>query len=111
MYSGDRDTFTFDGYVKIRMLCEEATTSITLHMWELNITDGTLKVWREGDEQNIFDTTTREDVDRQFLVIQVDRSLEPGQHYFVEMRFEAPLKRNGYHGFFLGSFKQDNNTM
>ena len=91
IYTGDPDTFTFSGHVRIRVLCLESTNLITLHSNKLEI-DGTVELLDQGPSQNVpMVDGIEKDEERQFLLIKLDGMLTVGQEYVIDISFHGPL--------------------
>lgn len=99
------ENFTINGKVKIRVLCTEKTSNITLHVKDLDIDKNSLRLTRvDGSEDVPSIQSTAEDSDKQFFILNVNKELQDGVRYEVSMQFGAYLSDN-LSGFYRSSYK------
>lgn len=96
--------------MRIVMECVKETSNVTLHMRELNITQGTLTFSAEsGASSDPAYQSWEEDTSREFLIVHLDRDLSVGAKYIIQMNFTGPLKED-LSGLYLSSYKRGNET-
>ncbi|KAJ8311772.1 hypothetical protein KUTeg_011127 [Tegillarca granosa] len=95
MYDTNPETFTFEGSVKIRMLCIVNTQNITLHADNLNITTENVSIVEEGGGLVEYSEMTTDNA-RQFLIFHLTRKLTANKYYTIELPFIGPLKNDLY---------------
>ncbi|XP_071941704.1 aminopeptidase N-like isoform X2 [Antedon mediterranea] len=98
--------FTFDGTVKIEIKCLEATNVIKLHKNAINVTEGTLTVTDIDSSKDVKIKTFTDQVEYQFLVIELETSLEADRSYEISMDYIGDLW-DGLAGFYRSSYKND----
>ncbi len=93
IYTGNPDTFRFDGSVEILLDCRVSTNVISLHVNKLNISTNSITL------QTATGTTTNQrvrevtrDMERQFLNVHLDQALAQGQRYLLKIDFSGPLR-------------------
>ncbi|KAG8193544.1 hypothetical protein JTE90_003753 [Oedothorax gibbosus] len=87
--------FSFSGRVRVRVMCEEATDNVTLHVHNITWTSTRL----EGKE-----VASEEDKVRQFLVLRPPSNLVAGREYDVEVDFVGSLN-DQLAGFYRSSYQ------
>ncbi|KAL3885283.1 hypothetical protein ACJMK2_025367 [Sinanodonta woodiana] len=98
---GSKEDFSFDGFVRIKVLCKEKRDIIWLHSKslkhkEIRITDG---------EDRIIPVISWDlEAKREFLIIMMGESLSPGETYYIEIKYHG-LILNDLKGFFYSSYK------
>jgi aminopeptidase N len=109
IYSSDPSKFKFYGHIKISIDCMEASTNITMHKNKLSVANITVAN-QNGNSGAPRVVRQSEDKDRQFLIIHLDRSLQGGQKYVVEMDFVGDLT-DDLAGLYLSSYKRAEQTV
>lgn len=111
MYSGNRDEFSFRGFVRIVVKCVRATDNVTLHINKLTIKEGSLTFSSESPtSSDPAYTSWEEDKERQFLVVRLDKVMTEGRRYVLQMNFTGPLT-DDLHGLYLSSYMRGNKTV
>ncbi|KAK3095167.1 hypothetical protein FSP39_010973 [Pinctada imbricata] len=108
MYEGPAKDFTFNGTVKIKMICVISTPEVVLHINKLNIT-GSITLSAVDDSSFAYVSHSFDSV-RQFIIIRGNKDLIAGHNYTIEMSFIGPLK-DDLHGLYLSSYKRGNKTV
>ncbi len=104
IYTGNPDTFRFDGRVEILLNCRVSTDVISVHSSKLNISTNSITLEtssRDTTEQRIMQVTW--DMERQFVVIHLDQALDQGQQYILTLLFSKPMEPN-LAGFYWSSY-------
>lgn len=89
--------FTFTGTVRIEIIAEESTNTITLHHRELTIEDVTL-LSEAGDPIEI--GATSYDSVFEFFTIPVPNNLTVGNVYFIVINYRGIMPTNGWSGYY-----------
>ncbi|KAK3602015.1 hypothetical protein CHS0354_027018 [Potamilus streckersoni] len=111
MYEGDEKNFTFDGFVRIHIICRDAESSVTLHSNKLNIDESSIQfLWESGTGEGPNFVSLSFDEERQFLIIQLDRSMVEGENYSLQMNFTGALD-GSLAGFYLSKYNRGNKTI
>ncbi|XP_052782181.1 putative aminopeptidase-2 isoform X1 [Mya arenaria] len=111
MYSGDPESFTFDGYVKIHMTANSTGRNVTVHANKLNIQEGSIKFGKkDGSSGPSYRNLRETDKQRQFEIFFLDQDVIAGQEYFIEMNFTGPLIGD-LAGLYLSQYKRGNETV
>ncbi|CAH0605719.1 unnamed protein product [Chrysodeixis includens] len=100
IYEGN---FTFDGEVTIDLGVHEETKEITFHGVELKIHD--IKILAVEDEHMVYIVRHVEDVERNFHILNLGSSLEPGKQYILTITYTGLLNDN-LHGFYRSSYDE-----
>ncbi|XP_063952709.1 aminopeptidase N-like [Lytechinus pictus] len=98
--------FTFDGKVLIRVICNNATSRITLHAD--NITIDSIKVTVMGDTVDIYDGLEFE-TEYDFLHIDLMQELVVGGVYDIDIGYIGELS-DGLSGFYRTSYQDESGT-
>lgn len=93
----DEGNLTFTGTVRIGIIAEQSTNTITLHHRELTIEDVTL-LSEAGDTIEI--GTTSHDTEFEFFTIPVSNNLTIGDVYFIVIDYRGTMVDNDYSGFY-----------
>lgn len=109
IYGTDPEMFTFDGYVRIRILCLSHCTNITLHSLKLDIDEASAKLIHIGRAKIPTIQKIIQDERRQFLVFHLSQPLTDGFQYFLQVNFTGKLE-DDLNGFYLSSYKRGNKT-
>ncbi|ESP00390.1 hypothetical protein LOTGIDRAFT_238560 [Lottia gigantea] len=109
IYNGQPSTFTFDGYVKIKLRCMETSMNITLHVNNLMISRKTMQITESnnGTAPTIMDVVY--DTKRQLMIIKLDDAVYKGFDYFFSVRYSAKLSNNLF-GFYYSKYEYGNET-
>jgi aminopeptidase N len=107
-YGANPDEFTFEGHVRVDMLCVESTPNITLHANALNIS--TVEVSRVDGGQVPDVVMWSRDEERQFLVVHLDGALEENTRYELAVSFSGPMSGVGAHGLYANRYTVGNET-
>ncbi|KAK8788791.1 hypothetical protein V5799_021432 [Amblyomma americanum] len=92
--------FTFAGSVAILVKCATATSSVTLHVKDLNVSDVSVS---EAAGSRMEHDKYDEDKSLQFLVISLKRPLAAGSNYTIRMNFVGSLN-DDLAGFYRSSY-------
>lgn len=109
IYTGNPGNFSFDGYVKIDMICDSLTQNITLHCKDLTINDDSISL-QDSNGRNIALEHTEINTEMEFLVVYVNETLVPTMMYVLEVRFSGPLLPD-MAGLYYTSYQRGNDTM
>ena len=109
IYGTDPEMFTFDGYVRIRILCQSHCTNITLHSLKLNIDRASAKLVHTGRAKIPTIQKIVHDDRRQFLIFHLSQPLSDGHQYLLQVNFTGRLE-DDLNGFYLSSYKRGNKT-
>ncbi len=106
IYGTDPSTFTFNGSVAILVNVTEATSNITFHKKDMDISEESLSLRELGTSPGVVPAITRTSFDegRQFYVVHLQGNLDPAKAYEVKMTFSAKM-RTDFVGLFLTSYK------
>ncbi|BFZ00939.1 hypothetical protein BsWGS_03978 [Bradybaena similaris] len=106
------DNFTFKGSVRIVVRCDEATDNITLHVNVITVDPSSIRFDPEtpSGTQDPKYVSFEKDKARQFFILRLDKDMEVGRSYIVQMSFTSPLK-NDLHGLYYSAYKRDNQTI
>lgn len=104
--------FSFDGRVQIRILVLESCKNITMHAFELNITEKDIVVrswtnWRSRPNPLRIDKHYLVE-SKHFLVIELLDELQKGDEYLVDIRFHG-LMQDYMQGFYHSSYRNGRN--
>lgn len=110
LYEDNSQNFTLNGSVRIYFNCIKSTNNITIHIQNLNVTDGSIVVRNMTDQQIPLHNYTRDDSARHFLVIRLGENLVAGMNYSVEMSFIGPLQNEDLSGLYYSSYMEDSQT-
>ncbi|XP_046398929.1 aminopeptidase N-like isoform X1 [Ischnura elegans] len=99
----DEDNQTFKGDVTIKLLINSATSNLTLHSSELNVSD--IRIF-EFDPPNVEIPVQnfRLEPDRDFLVVESQMTLLENKIYVLRLKFEGELGDSDV-GFFKSSYE------
>ncbi|XP_017772734.1 PREDICTED: aminopeptidase N-like [Nicrophorus vespilloides] len=100
------ENFTFEGDISIDVNVNEATSNITLHINELTIDEGSVKVLQDSREISVSHLVY--DKALQFFIINFPEPLKQG-NYSVSMQFAGVLN-NVLQGFYRSSYPGQNGT-
>ncbi|XP_046670632.1 aminopeptidase N-like isoform X3 [Homalodisca vitripennis] len=92
------DNFSFQGNVKIKVKCSQATDIIKVHARDLDFDKEKISVTADtGNSLNIADSYS--DVDNEFYVVKTKEPLKGGELYSLNLSFHGLLKENliGYY--------------
>lgn len=111
-YSNDPSTFSNSGSVSIEMECVIYTYNITLHSVDLVIDKSSIKI-SSADHQGAAPSvqSLQEDKVRQFLIINLDNTLQAGKTYNLEMTFTGPLSNEVLAGLYVSSYQREDQTV
>ena len=84
----EKEQFTFDGRVTIRVTCETATSRITLHILDIDI--NTLVVKKDGE---VIESSYEFEDEYQFIRIDVETELEEGRDVRHRSRLHRSVER------------------
>ncbi|XP_076118297.1 aminopeptidase N-like [Mytilus galloprovincialis] len=110
LYEDNSQHFTLNGSVRIYFNCIKSTNNITIHIQNLNVTDGSIVVRNMTDQQIPLHNYTRDDSARHFLAIRLGENLVAGMNYSVEMSFIGPLQNEDLSGLYYSSYMEDSQT-
>jgi len=97
------DNFTIRGLTEIEMDCVESAFNVTLHTADMLIQNDTIEVKEEdGKRVEIFQVDY--DLDREFIIINLNSGLSAGKKYFITIRYTAHL-RDSLKGFYRSVYK------
>lgn len=101
--------FSFDGRVQIHLKALEDCTNITLHAFELNITEGDIEVRRWSNSSSPSHSTLQIGKhyfieSKHFLIIDLLEHLLANEEYLVDIRFHG-LMQNYMQGFYHSSYR------
>ena len=98
------DNFTIRGDVEIRMLCNEASDNVTLHVADILVENSTV-VLKESDTGREIPIIGHEyDRDREFYISKLGEMLQPRKMYSIKIAYTAYLKDN-LKGFYRSVYK------
>lgn len=109
IYTGNPDSFSFDGYVKIDILCEIRTDNITLHSKDLLIDEDSVYL-HDSHGRTIAVESMEVNTQMQFLIIHVNESLLPTTVYALKIGFWGPLLEDTA-GLYYTSYNSGNDTV
>jgi hypothetical protein len=101
MFTGNPDSFDFEGTVKIKMEFHKFTNQIVMHANNLTISNVKFGI-SSGTPKSLPNPSF--DKERQFLTFQHNEVVETSKTYELEMNFRGPLK-NDLKGFYLSSYE------
>ncbi|XP_021377931.1 uncharacterized protein LOC110466016 isoform X1 [Mizuhopecten yessoensis] len=108
-YKNDPKDFEFTGEVSIHVSCVQATNNITLHSHSLTIDENSIKLNTAGDTApNVVKVSY--DLERQFLILELDSDLLAGRNYSFGISFSGRLKDDMV-GLYYSSYQRANNTV
>jgi len=97
------DNFTIRGYAEIEMVCKEAAFNVTLHVADMVVENDTITLMEKGgDAVDIFNIDY--DLDREFIVVNLNAGIEEGKTYVIRIHYTAYLKDN-LKGFYRSVYK------
>jgi len=97
------DNFSIRGYAEIEMHCTEDAFNVTLHVADMEIQNDTISlVEKDGKAVDIFNIDY--DLDREFIVVNLNEGIVPGKSYVIKMHYTAYLKDN-LKGFYRSVYK------
>ncbi|KAK3609374.1 hypothetical protein CHS0354_036614 [Potamilus streckersoni] len=98
---GSKENFSFDGFVRIKVVCKEKRDIIWLHSKSLTHTE--IRITDSEDRIVPVFSWDLEDK-REFLIIAMGESLKPGEIYYIEIKYHGQIL-NDLKGFFYSSYK------
>jgi len=103
--------FTFDGVVKIRITCSDATNVIKMHAYDITIASkDDIKVTLADSATVVpVDSFEISDDDKNFFTIQLGQSLEVAAEYDVEITYTGKLNED-LDGFYRSSYVEEGVT-
>ncbi|XP_012939882.1 aminopeptidase N [Aplysia californica] len=108
MYVADPKKFTFKGSVKIYLRCDKTSDNVTLHINVLTVDKANIQF--QGDPVTSKDDPsvvgTNYDRERQFIILKLDRNMQAGKKYVLEMTFTSPLK-DDLSGLYYSTYYRD----
>jgi len=97
------DNFTIRGYAEIEMHCKEGAFNVTLHVADMMVENDTIALMeKDGAPVDIFNIDY--DLDREFIVVNLNAGLEAGKNYVIRIHYTAYLKDN-LKGFYRSVYK------
>jgi len=97
------DNFSIRGYAEIEMHCTEGAFNVTLHVADMVVENDTVAlVEKDGAPVDIFNIDY--DLDREFIVVNLNAGLEAGKNYVIRIHYTAYLKDN-LKGFYRSVYK------
>ncbi|BFZ00931.1 hypothetical protein BsWGS_03970 [Bradybaena similaris] len=108
----DPAEFRFRGHVSISIRCYNATNKIILHKEILSVDNSSVELRSVTDSPsgNPNVTSIEEDPARHFLILRLDKNLEVGLVYVINIRFTSPLKNDPY-GLYYSNSSRGNTTV
>lgn len=110
MYDGPVDQFTFDGYVAIHLLVKNPTDKITLHMADLTLDNSSITLDSSFGSSAPRIMSYDIDMERQFVIFNLNSSLEQDREYVIKMNFTGPFQSTLV-GLYLSQYQRDNETV
>jgi len=102
------EPFTFDGTLIIKIICLEATNSISLHKRDINITSSSIVIQSISNPGITFTVLSiTYDEDTEIVTMVLSQSLQMNQNYTVSMNYIGETQANNF-GFYK-SFYYDSN--
>ncbi|XP_013793558.1 aminopeptidase N-like [Limulus polyphemus] len=98
------DNFTFDGSVRITVLCTQPTDNITVHINDLTIDHNTIELRRAKGGASPKIKKVSHDEEREFLILHLDNSLKAQEQHEVAMKFTGNLN-DKLVGFYRSSYR------
>jgi len=97
------DNFSIRGYAEIEMHCTEGAFNVTLHVADMVVENDTVALMeKDGAPVDIFNIDY--DLDREFIVVNLNAGLEAGKNYVIRIHYTAYLKDN-LKGFYRSVYK------
>jgi len=97
------DNFSIRGYAEIEMHCVQGAFNVTLHVADMVVENDTVALMeKDGDAVDIFNIDY--DLDREFIVVNLNAGLEAGKNYVIRIHYTAYLKDN-LKGFYRSVYK------
>jgi len=97
------DNFSIRGYAEIEMHCKEGAFNVTLHVADMMVENDTIALMeKDGAPVDIFNIDY--DLDREFIVVNLNAGLEAGKNYVIRIHYTAYLKDN-LKGFYRSVYK------
>ncbi|XP_041462436.1 aminopeptidase N-like [Lytechinus variegatus] len=104
------DQQRFEGTISIIMECRESTDLLLLHSKELEIVDDTGSMTAVADGSDVpLKGAPRLYPANQYLIVELDEMLTPGQNYTFTINFKAPLE-DGLVGLYRSSYQASDGT-
>ncbi|XP_069101890.1 uncharacterized protein [Argopecten irradians] len=110
IYKSDPQDFEFSGTVIIHITCEEATDNITLHSHLLTIDEDSVVVTSGSGAAGPNVVKISYDLERQFMMIDLDNELQAGNNYTLGIDFKGPLKDDMV-GLYYSTYQRGNETV
>ncbi|KAL5965529.1 Aminopeptidase Ey [Taenia solium] len=110
IYGSNASLFNFNGSVRVRLQCLEATDFFFVHAYnEMTVKREAIWLHREGSDENLLSNVSY-DRARQWYRLNASKKLEPGRIYLLYFEdFGAPLTIN-LRGWYLSSYVENNVT-
>lgn len=97
------DNFTFDGKVRILIKVLEPTNNVTVHINNITVDAGSVRLTEAGSGSAVEVTKTSEDELRQFYILHLKQDLKQGAEYEVSMEYVGSLN-DQLTGFYRSSY-------
>ncbi|GFN74079.1 polyprotein [Plakobranchus ocellatus] len=111
-FADDPKDFTFEGYVSIHIICENATDTISIHAKDL-VVDSEDIYFCGVNSNTRFPEYVGMSVDnaRQFIIFKLSDNLTVGEEYRISMSFSGVLKGPSSKSLFYSSYSRGNDTV
>ncbi|XP_038077170.1 aminopeptidase N-like [Patiria miniata] len=107
LYENDgplNSSYTFDGWVRIKVECVVPTDEIVLHSYALTVHGAPNVTGSDyGDSGQLLDHFTF-DKDNMFLVLKLKESLQPRKNYEISIEFTGLLDKQDVAGFYVSEY-------
>ncbi len=101
------DNYTIRGDVAATLECViGGSDNITLHIADMTIDHGSVKVSEEATGASVGVAGHEYDKDREFYIARLDRNLEKGKKYVIQMDFVGKLSAS-LKGFYRSTYKNE----
>jgi Peptidase M1 N-terminal domain len=98
--------FEFTGHVRVKVLAEEATNTVTLHYRRTDITSAVL--YTEDGATDLSDVDGFQlDTEREFIEVTARQALIKGAIYLLDIRYNGMLREDNV-GFYRSSYIDEN---